>query len=995
MNFHTLKSARLIYGLIAGGFFFLFFCLPQLASAYSFDLSLSGGESAASAELSSEIGNWEVNGGEFVSDGYLLSTSSLIRLKLPNNLPVGHVKIRFEAKGIDNDVKALPAGAQDGYMFSLGNEWCNPCPQEGYNQGCDAANFGVSLKKWPANMGGDAYSNSILAQGWSGLFNGTAVPGAGVGDQFNWEDYTGFYTVELDLHAGSSSGTLSVWKGDPNAGAAPVLNSPSGVPYGLLKYDNRDDLKVGIGAEAPGEPSYGGVTIRNVSLLMEEEAAPAGHPTYPTQCANEDPEDNIYGVCSCVGGSLSDPVPCEDTYVAGDKRKATVMNQFPFEFDHWKIAWDPTWTIKSMMKEFEAKDKETQMPASVEVQFTPPSPKEGDQAGAVATALNFRTRPNNLYYAWCLVDGDRVWPMNSVVAGGTRPENASDKPFDEKGCCGPITRTPTVDKDNDGMDDNWEIEKFIGRAGTNYTSIEEVRPGDDPDSDGFKASNFKNENGQTLTVAPGMRDSKGNGYVTGQTGSFANIEEYIAGTDPLNGDTDGDGFGDEMDYVGVGQSNLPFDIEKSAGPNGYYDVGVSVVGIDSRKKTALTSSKQRIFIGDDDQLEVTLDADKEVLTFGSDQSLVIQADTIAGSETNRILYYEWSLNGDSACDKYGYENEDLCDVGKDELKIGAGGISPLDLPAPTSEDYTIGVKVRDQASRDEAEATLVLPVAYAVTLTTVCNGQTQEINSLPVNSGDTLGICIAEIDEITAEMEAAKLNFVWSYDGVNVAEQSGLGKTQFTLVADGDAGATHTVAVRIKDPNRAREFANGSRQFGVGGPRVSIVEPADRITFSDQVVPGETRFIAVRPGEKLPLGANQENFIGTQGWVVNWQINGAAANSYTLSTFEPGEKHLFTFDVPAEARDGQVYTINFSITAIDNDPPESASDSIKVVVGPESGVLGRANPFFSTMAAVFNQVPEIFRQLITYAGILAAVFFALVFLYPKVSRFLENRQSKK
>ncbi len=1004
MNFFFPKSRHIWCGILVGIFLIFLFGFPSAVSAYSFDVNLTGGAAVVASELTGQFGaeghGWKKYGGDFVSDGYLLGTNSNLELKLPGNLPVGHVKIRFEAKGMDNDLASLEGVVdKDGYMFSMGKEWCDPCPPSGYDASCDATNWGLGIKKWPRGMEGVMFSNSILVQEWAGMFNGTGVPGASVGDSFNWEEYTGFYTIELELHAGSASGTLSVWKGDPDTGASPVLNSPNGIPYALYNYDNRDGIVVSIGGELEKGVSYGGVTIRNVSLVMEEETAPSDYEVSPIECPEDESEDGIYGVCACVGGSLSAPVPCEDKATEGNPRKATILDQFPFHFDKFRIKFD--WTLKSIFGEGNSKSDEMQTPPSVDLQFAPPAPRNGEQVGAIANALNFRTRPNNLYYAWCLVDDGQVWPMNSVVAGGTRPENVSDKPFDEKGCCGPITRTPTVDLDNDGMDDNWERQMFIGREinGRTYNTIEEVLPDDDPDQDGFVANHFKNELGEYLTVAPAMvaslRDGLGNEYIAGQTGRFTNIQEYIAGTDPLNGDTDGDGYGDEMDYIGVGQSNVSFNIEKPAGPNGYYDIGVSVVGIDGRAKTALTSTKQRLFIGDDNQLEIELSANKDVITFGSDQSLVVKANTLAGTETNRVLYYEWLFNGDSACNRFGYENEDLCDVGLDELKFGAGGIALLDLPETTSEDYTVGVKVWDQVSRNEAEATLTLPVAYAVTLTTVCGDQEQEINSVPFDSGEILQVCIAEIDEIATSQPLGELNFVWNYDGVNQPEQSGLGKSEYSLVSDGVVGASHTLSVRIKDSNRAREFANGTRQFDVSGPRVAIVEPADRITYRDRVVPDTTRFISVSAGEKLALGAIQENFVGKNNWLVRWLVNGQVTEAYIPEAFMSGDQHSFVFEVPSDAPTGQVYGVGVEVSALDNDPPEMASDSIKLVVGLPSAAIGKANPFFSTLAAVFTQIPEMFRQIIVYAAILAGVFFGLVLVYPKASRFLENRASKK
>lgn len=190
------------------------------------------------------------------------------------------------------------------------------------------------------------------------------------------------------------------------------------------------------------------------------------------------------------------------------------------------------------------------------------SANEGDPVELQAVAQNFKTPLQAIQYAWWEVrkngNKEEHVSLNGVVAGG-EPFGENDTPINDNGRCGLMTRKPKVDADNDGMDDQWE-RRYTNDPGG-------LKAGDDLDQDGYVEDRFQqNETGTKYRIVSNARSKNGTNFVTGD-GKYTNLEEYIWGTNPLDADTDDDGFPDEADVAGVGQDHLVYQPNEVAGVN--------------------------------------------------------------------------------------------------------------------------------------------------------------------------------------------------------------------------------------------------------------------------------------------------------------------------------------------------------------------------------------------------------------------------------------------
>ncbi|MFC1721495.1 hypothetical protein ACFL0Z_01125 [Patescibacteria group bacterium] len=1015
----NLTNINLLTGLMVIGAVVVFGLLPltsQAVDSYQLDLDLTGGEAAAVAELNEKLGpegeGWKWRYGYFTTEGYLLTSRSALLLNLGDDFPIEYVDVSFEASGIDNEIDSLEGEAhKDGYLFNIWSTnpgWRDPCNPDGtVDMEIEASIWGFGLKKWPSmpnpDEGYHMYSNSILMQG-TGMSNGTAVPGAGIGDRFDWEAQTGFYKIETTLHAGQAEPSfLAVDK--PNG--VPVFHSPGGVPYGPLSLEDKDGIVATIGGETAWNsgtvsPTYGGVTIKNVHIEAGHEYIPDDRAIWLTGCLvlepggeDVDDPDNPYDTCACHGIPDVAEIPCEDPVNRGDKRKLSYLDPFPFGFNGMTMDWK--WKLEDIMKEFGTKNEQMSPMPDLTIEFAPPSPQTGDVGTAMAATMNFRTRMQKLYFGWCMIIDDLVYPMNSIVAGGQNLPDLTepDLSWDDLGCCQPITRIPEVDVDGDGMDDNWEEAKFVGREGTNYTDIYDVSPTADPDSDGYYASTYVNEKDELLSVTPYLIAANADNSEFSTGGSDAqltNLEEYILDTDPLNGDTDGDGYGDEMDFIGVGQIQMQFRVDKDPGPEGFYDISVAALGINQLKKPAFIGAKQRYFVGDNGNLKIAMTASKAVMTFNDNLPIDIEVNVIGSTESSEDLFYEWFFNGESACNGTDSDIAELCDegemggVGKRRVTLGNGGISFFDLPESGANDteYTISVRAVSPSSRGEDQFELSFPMALPVNLVTEdCAGQTENIDVLTAGSMEPLLICISEIAELAA-YDPTNLNFIWTKDGYSDEQQSGSGKTEYALLPTKPAGEQHIVGVIVKNSAEARELVNAQRIFYIAGPSVKIIEPA--VLASDPGNEDRTRYASFNAGDNVFLEAEISNFNTESGYRITWLVNGQE-----IETKEMTETiSVSGWRIPEEAEKGDTFPVQVMISSLDRNNPAQMSDGITLVVGTPPSELGVANPMLEGLAAVFSKVPKAFQEIMKYAAILASVFFALVFLYPKVARFLDK-----
>jgi hypothetical protein len=107
---------------------------------------------------------------------------------------------------------------------------------------------------------------------------------------------------------------------------------------------------------------------------------------------------------------------------------------------------------------------------------------------------------------------------------------------------------PNVDSDNDGLPDPWEI-KYFGNL--------DMGPNDDPDED-----DLSNSEEFEAGTDPTNADTDGDGLTDGEE-----VNEY--GTDPLNRDTDADGLSDGDEINVYGTDPLSSDTDGDGLPDGY------------------------------------------------------------------------------------------------------------------------------------------------------------------------------------------------------------------------------------------------------------------------------------------------------------------------------------------------------------------------------------------------------------------------------------------
>ncbi|EKD49116.1 MAG: hypothetical protein ACD_63C00262G0007 [uncultured bacterium] len=999
MNFNVkICSILLLAALCVAGFVFVKNVHAQ-GEDYSINLSLTKGEDEVDQKTGGKYGRYY---GTFTSEGFMLGENSMLTIEnLPKEVNVAHVHLSYEARGLDDDLQSLRnLGREDldGVTFNIGrwHDW----------KECSDKNFFIQTKKSPKGME-HMWSNSMnFLPEWG--IERTAVPGANVGDNFQWNPDE-WYKIEIDI--GPAGGTFHIY----DSGGKDILKSPAG-----LKVESpmqpRDNVFIALGAEPalgskPGSvkrsngPSYADVTLRNFSITLEDTELP---PNYKIgKCVPRDQErdeykrtddpDNPYDTCACQGVQVPKEIPCEDPIVKGEADDFSSFPQFPFHFDDAKrFKWD--WKLPKLINLFDEKEKETAYEPWLNINFGPPSPKEGEDVTVVVAPMSYRTSLNSTYQAFCLTDESGGWtlPMNSVIAGGKWPEVANPSlGWADGACCQPIIRKPAADVDSDGMDDTWEAERFLNRGFAGINSIYDVRPEDDPDHDGYFANRFKNDKGQYVTVAPSMRAIVGGKEIVYPTGGadavFTNIEEYIAGTNPTNADTDGDGVADEMDYQGSGQMTFSFDVKKPAGPDGYYDITATSVGITQAKKVGIASGKKRLFVGDEGKLEVALRADKDVLTVGSSSTLELEAQILTPDINSGGLYYKWIFDGESICETE--EFGEFCDVGRNRIELGGNGSkSLLNLPGikngrlKVGDNYTFSVEATDPDNRKRAEANMSMPIGAGLTLTNACDGEVEGSTSVPANSPSPVKICILELLK-GENMELSKANFIWEKDNAFDQKKSGLGKFTYDLEVTKPSGEKHNVGVRVKDAGKGKEIASGDISFLVAGPEVKIVQPEERFEYSDPVADEESRFIKIFQGETMTLTAELRNFMADEGWEVTWAIGDEKVLSEIAS-----EKHIyFDYTASSDISPGTIVNLTVMAKSVSRLEPEEGMDTIRFVVVSSKASAGNSKRFTDAIAAAFSHIPLKMSGFLKFGVILASVFLLILILYPFINKVVLRR----
>lgn len=241
------------------------------------------------------------------------------------------------------------------------------------------------------------------------------------------------------------------------------------------------------------------------------EMDPGGQSEDETFGAPEDDPNNEFDAYTCLG------VPEErEPEIPG-------ITDDPFSLDGFSMMWN--WGLDTMKQYFRGMLDTYGTRPSVDIIVTPPAPRDGEEMRMMLQAEGFRTGEERLYKSLFYGEDetDLVW-MNPLVAGGISPASSGkwrDGSLETKACQA-IARDPAAEEDTDtdldGMGDNWEMVNFAGKlnplTGTNYPTdqvalLAAVKPDEDPDADGYRASRFRAacKNGLDLWENPLERES--------------------------------------------------------------------------------------------------------------------------------------------------------------------------------------------------------------------------------------------------------------------------------------------------------------------------------------------------------------------------------------------------------------------------------------------------------------------------------------------------------
>jgi hypothetical protein len=351
--------------------------------------------------------------------------------------------------------------------------------------------------------------------------------------------------------------------------------------------------------------------------------------------------------------------------------------------------------------------------------------------------------------------------------------------------CGVFVRATQSDADGDGMDDNWEL-----RYGLNPGDPSDA--GRDDDDDGYVASDFINADGQPVNPAPAISGGElGDGILT-------NAEEYTLGTDPTVADTDGDGFADEADAVGLGQQTVTFKATKdiSEGP---YLLHVIVVGStekrneDEHRLIKIDSESVEIQQRESEDLDVELSVVTPVVRPGD--TLEVES-TVSGSDTHDLLQtYNWTVNEES--------QTALSGQGKRTLRY----VIPEEATPGTELRIEVAVVNPDTGQLKRGRVTVVLGDTILVNVDpeTVERGALVTVNAL-----------------LTSGADPNDFLFEWRLDRELIAEASKVGASSFTFAVTKSGGDEHQVAVTVYRVEDSGLFGTATQQLTVQSPQVTL-----------------------------------------------------------------------------------------------------------------------------------------------------------------------------
>ncbi len=364
--------------------------------------------------------------------------------------------------------------------------------------------------------------------------------------------------------------------------------------------------------------------------------------------------------------------------------------------------------------------------------------------------------------------------------------------------CGSFYRQPKVDKDKDGMDDNWELRYGLNPADPSDAAL-------DSDQDGYLADLYPNALGEFVNPAPNVL-----GAVLGD-GSFTNYEEYVFGTNPLVSDSDGDGFNDEQDLVGLGQQTIKFKATKDY-DEGPYELHSIVVGSvqkrdeQENKLIKIDSASKKIYSRRPEDLEVSL----QVVTAVAKAGELLQIKALPSSTKARplTLKYDWTVNGELQTAQSGLSKQTLSYVIPEGSKAGDTFVVQAQIANPETGQISKGQKT-----------------------ITLGDGLLIDYDPLSIDSGAVVTLTAV----LTAGNDPADYLFLWTLDGKALKSDSKLGANQLSLAITKRGGSSYDLNLEVLD-RQSQLFAQTKTQIKVQKPSVDIVLTPAEPTQNDIVV---------------------------------------------------------------------------------------------------------------------------------------------------------------
>jgi len=553
------------------------------------------------------------------------------------------------------------------------------------------------------------------------------------------------------------------------------------------------------------------------------------------------------------------------------------------------------------------RELEEQVEPRVITTVTPSEVTEGAQVTVIAALADFMDANQSGSSQAAVAFSVNEVSLMGIMAGAT------SLPQSTGSACGLMTRTPHVDADQDGMDDDWEVLHGLNPADPGDASA-------DPDKD--SSSNFfTNADGFELVITP---ETPG-----GSSGSMTNLDEWTWGTDPKNSDTDGDNISDGEEIVGLGGSTVTFTNTFPIGSQ--FDVRAYGVG-----RSLMTDAfEERTPI-------VKLDASRVTIFTSSGEHLKGEAlpelDFVQAGNTVRVVAKFVGTKGEPSAFAYKYEVEGIevsnplpsrqvLDIEIPETKL-PGDIVPYEIQAVN--------KSTGQLARMRGQILVAEDILLESDPVELVAGGPLTVRALLASGNDPNHYL-----------------FEWRVNNQLEDQQSGIGRDSIALTAPESTGAELRVDLQIYQADNGQPIGQSSAVLSVASPVVELaLVPQEPVNF-------ETVTVIAKPKNfRLNLDTDGDDVFDATTLSYRWIVDGESLeldeNAAGLSTVQL-----------AAGEDGESHSISVNV-ASSGLSSESANNEVAFITLPAGlSVLEQISRPQNLLAAAVSAMPPV----ITYVGL--------------------------